>query len=79
MVQAPAVHGVTVSPKPFGHSLHIDVEDSLTSVLVTDSHGRVMHSSTSQSDIDTAAWSRGLYVISVTTPSRHYVEKAMKW
>ena len=46
---------MTVSPKPFGHSLHIDVEDSLTSVLVTDSHGRVMHSSTSQSDIDTAA------------------------
>lgn len=78
-VQAPAAHGMTVSPKPFGSSLHIDVDDSVTSVLVTDSHGKVMHSSTSQCDIDTAAWSRGLYVISVTTPSRHYVEKAMKW
>ncbi len=77
-VEARQTARLHVHPNPFHDVLHLSGTENILHASVTATNGQLMHSQNNGEDINTSAWTPGIYIVSVTTDQQNYSAKVMK-
>ena len=77
-VEARQTARLHVHPNPFHDVLHLSGTENILHASVTATNGQLMHSQNNGEDINTSAWTPGIYIVSITTDQQNYSAKVMK-